>query len=283
MIINILIAIVYGTVEGICEWLPISSTGHLILLEEILPIELGEKYGEEFSEVFRATFDVVVQLAAVAAIPIIYRKDLFSLSNDAHKLRAKILVATLPAAIIGLLADALCEKIFGADLSSVLFRAEVVAIALIVYGILFILIERATAKRKNEYSDISFRKALAIGFFQSLALVPGTSRSGATILGARILKTEKNSAAEFSFFAAIPVICAASALKILDLARYMSTHRTPMPPDCTVFIAVASLTAFAVSVCSVKFLIEFIRRHSFAPFGVYRIALGLLVLAHKIL
>ena len=119
MIINILIAIVYGTVEGICEWLPISSTGHLILLEEILPIELGEKYGENFSEVFRATFDVVVQLAAVAAIPIIYRKDLFSLSNDAHKLRAKILVATLPAAIIGLLADALCEKIFGDRFSAV--------------------------------------------------------------------------------------------------------------------------------------------------------------------
>ena len=272
MLTDYIKALLLGIVEGITEWLPISSTGHLILLRPLLSLELDSSMS--------SLFDVVVQLGAVCAVPVIYRKKLFSRPKQTLALYLKLIFATIPAALIGLIADTLTEKLLGMSLDELLFKPGIVATALIVYGIIFIVAE--TLQRNSERSkiaaDISYGKALAIGCFQALALGPGTSRSGATILGARLLGTEKKSAAEFSFFAALPVISAASVLKISDLAKEVASGSLALPTDELKLLSVATLTAFAVSLVSIRFLTDFIKRHSFAPFGIYRILLGLAVL-----
>lgn len=272
MLTDYIKALLLGIVEGITEWLPISSTGHLILLRPLLSLELDSSMS--------SLFDVVVQLGAVCAVPVIYRKKLFSRSKQTLALYLKLIFATIPAALIGLIADTLTEKLLGMSLDELLFKPGIVATALIVYGIIFIVAEtwQRNSERSKIAADISYGKAFAIGCFQALALVPGTSRSGATILGARLLGTEKKSAAEFSFFAALPVISAASVLKISDLAKEVASGSLALPTDELKLLSVATLTAFAVSLISIRFLTDFIKRHSFAPFGIYRILLGLAVL-----
>lgn len=277
MLIEYLKAIVYGIVEGFTEWLPISSTGHLILLERILPLDVGDG---ELSAQYRTLFDVVIQLGAILAVLVIYRKRLMPTTHSARILWLRLAAATMPAAVIGLVADALCERYLGVSLDTLLFTPYVVASALVAYGILFILIERLTQNESDTLTDvekISYRRAFAIGCFQTLALIPGTSRSGATIIGARILKTSRSAAAEFSFFAAIPVICAASALKIFDFVKFTIEAKSAIPHDTILLLTLAGAVAFLVSLVCIKFLTDFIKRHSFALFGAYRIALGLAV------
>ncbi len=277
MITEYIKAIIFGIVEGITEWLPISSTGHLILLERFISLNVGEG---EIAEQYRTLFDVVIQLGAILAVPLLYRKKLMPSTRKARSLWCKLALATLPAAIIGFLADALCEHFLGVDLDYLLFRPQIVASALIVYGMLFIIVERLTKNAPDSLSDvgaISYRRAFAIGCFQSLALVPGTSRSGATILGARVLRTGRSASAEFSFFAAVPVICAASALKIYDFCKFSIETKTAIPLDMASLLMLAGAVAFSVSLICIRFLTDFIKRHSFALFGVYRIILGVLV------
>ncbi|MBP3315542.1 MAG: undecaprenyl-diphosphate phosphatase [Clostridia bacterium] len=270
-------AIILGIVEGITEWLPISSTGHLILLGRLLDLSF-EGADAELSQLLRSSFDVVIQSGAILAVVVLYLKRLL----HAHiSLYLKLAIATLPAGVVGILADKICEKYLGQSLDSLLFKPHVVAAALICYGILFILVERLMKSRVDTVSDvnaISFTQAFAIGCFQALAVIPGTSRSGSTVLGARILGIGRSAAAEFSFFAAIPVIVAASALKIYELADYTAERSVALPPSVIPIFALAGAVAFAVSMISIKFLTEFIKRHSFAPFGIYRILLGVIVL-----
>ena len=270
-------AIILGIVEGLTEWLPISSTGHLILLGRLLDLSF-EGADAELSQLLRSSFDVVIQSGAILAVLVIYLKRLL----HAHiSLYFKLAIATLPAGVVGILADKICEKCLGQSLDSLLFKPHVVAAALICYGILFILVEHLMKSRVDTVSDvnaISFTQAFAIGCFQALAVIPGTSRSGSTVLGARILGIGRSAAAEFSFFAAIPVIVAASALKIYELADYTAERSVALPPSVIPIFALAGAVAFAVSLVAIKFLTEFIKRHSFAPFGIYRILLGVLVL-----
>jgi undecaprenyl-diphosphatase len=270
-------AIILGIAEGITEWLPISSTGHLILFGELLSLSF-EGTDAELSELLRSSFDVVIQSGAILAVLVLYLKRLW---RAPMSLYLKLAIATIPAGLCGILADKICEKWLGQNLDSLLFTPRVVAAALIGYGILFILVERlmkSRADRVSAVNAISFTQALAIGCFQALAIVPGTSRSGATMLGARILGVSRSAAAEFSFFAAIPVIFAASALKIYELADYTVERSVALPPSVIPTFALSGAVAFAVSMISIKFLTEFIKKHSFAPFGIYRILLGALVL-----
>ncbi len=264
-------ALLLGIVEGITEWLPISSTGHLILLQPIISLGLDSSMS--------SLFDVVVQLGAICAVPVVYRKKLFYRSKQTRELYLKLILATVPAALAGFVADALCQKLFGKSLDELLFRPSIVAAALIFYGIVFIAAEALQRKGTRVYErDISYRKSLGIGCFQALALLPGTSRSGATILGARLLGTERESAAEFSFFAALPIISAASALKLFDFGKEIASGSLALPTKELNLLIIATLSAFAVSLISIRFLTDFIKRHSFAPFGIYRILLGLAVL-----
>ena len=270
-------AIILGIVEGVTEWLPISSTGHLILLGRLLNLSF-EGADAELAQLLRSSFDVVIQSGAILAVLVIYLKRLL----HAHiSLYLKLAIATMPAGVVGILADKICEKCLGQSLDSLLFKPRVVAAALIGYGILFILVEHLMKSRTDKVSDVNairLGQAFAIGCFQALAVIPGTSRSGSTVLGARILGIGRSAAAEFSFFAAIPVIVAASALKIYELASYTAEHSVALPPSVIPIFALSGAVAFAVSLVSIKFLTEFIKKYSFAPFGIYRILLGVLVL-----
>ena len=270
-------AIILGIVEGVTEWLPISSTGHLILLGRLLNLSF-EGADAELAQLLQSSFDVVIQSGAILAVLVISQKRLW---RAPMSLYLKLAIATLPAGVIGILADKICEKCLGQSLDSLLFKPRVVAAALIGYGILFILVERFMKSRTDKVSDVNairLGQAFAIGCFQALAVIPGTSRSGSTVLGARILGIGRSAAAEFSFFAAIPVIVAASALKIYELSSYTAEHSVALPPSVIPIFALSGAVAFAVSLVSIKFLTEFIKRHSFAPFGIYRILLGVLVL-----
>ena len=275
MLINLLKAIIFGIVEGICEWLPISSTGHLILLGELISLDISAD--PEINLQFSAMFDVVIQLGAILAVVILYFNKLNPFKRENLPLWKKLILATLPAAIIGFGADILCEKRFGIDLDTLLFTPQIVATALIIYGIIFILVELLGKKEKDGIA-VTNTSSLAIGFFQALAIIPGTSRSGATILGARILGLNKKSAAEFSFFAAIPVILGASALKIFEFTDFVVTKNLTLTKSAYALLAVAFFTALLISLISIKLLLGFIRRHSFIPFGIYRILLGIAVL-----
>ena len=274
MLIEILKAIIFGIVEGICEWLPISSTGHLILLEELITLDISSN--AELNLQFRSMFDVVIQLGAILAVIILYFERLNPFKRKNLPLLGKLIIATLPAAIIGILADTLSEKLLGVDLDTLLFVPQTVAAALIIYGIIFILVEKLG--KQNGNSTIPCKSALAIGFFQALAIIPGTSRSGATILGARIIGLNKQSATEFSFFAAVPAILGASAIKLFDFSDFVITNNIKLSANAYIILAIAFFVAFLVSIISIKLLLGFIRKHSFIPFGIYRIILGITVL-----
>ena len=281
MLTDYLKAIALGIVEGITEWLPISSTGHLILLEELLSLDAPNRLGEKFAAQYSAMFSVVIQLGAILAVAVFYLKTLLPTTKDSRALWVKLALATLPAAFIGLLADALCERAFGKSLDFLLFCPEVVASALIIYGLLFIVVERLTRGKQSEVcsvTEINLPTALAIGCFQSLALIPGTSRSGATVLGARLLGIDRRAAAEFSFFAALPVIASASALKLVDFTRYARDSGVSIPSDALLLLLVSGIVAFLTSLLSIRFLTGFIKKHTFIPFGIYRIILGVAVL-----
>lgn len=273
-------AIILGIIEGITEWLPISSTGHLILADEF--IKLG------VSEAFMEMFEVVIQLGAIMAVVVLFWNKLwpFSLreSNSVQKivgkvgikknsfdLWVKIIIACLPAAVIGLLFDDYINAIF--------FRPEVVAAMLIIYGVAFIIIENINKNKEPKIASISaldYKTAVFIGVFQMLSMIPGTSRSGATILGAIILGLSRTAAAEFSFFLAVPVMFGASALKLLKFGFDFTGLEF-------IILVAGMLTAFIVSVIVIKFLLSFIRRNSFKSFGYYRIVLGIVVLAYFLL
>ena len=266
--IEILKAILFGIVEGITEWLPISSTGHMILLDELVKL----KVSGEFYEMFQ----VVIQLGAILAVILLFfhklnpfspKKDTVT-KNQTWQLWFKVVAAVLPSAVIGLVLDDWMDAHF--------YNYIVVAIALIVYGVAFLYLERGDkkpAKIENVY-DIDYRTALLIGAFQCLALIPGTSRSGSTILGAIILGVARPAGAEFSFFLAIPTMLGASALKLL---KFMLSGATATGTEIAL-LAIGCVVSFVVSLLVIRGLMEYVRKHSFASFGIYRIVLGVIVL-----
>lgn len=269
--LEILKSILYGIVEGITEWLPVSSTGHLIILDEVLPL----KVSEEFSEMFT----VVIQLGAILAVLLLFFHKLnpFSPKKDEKQkaktwnLWFKVVVAALPSAVLGLLLDDWMDEH--------LYNHVVVAITLIGYGVAIMYIEnrnRGKAPRVKTVYGLSYKDALLIGAFQCLALIPGTSRSGSTILGAMMLGVGRSAGSEFSFFLAIPTMVGASLLKVVKfIGDGISIGGTEIA-----ILLVGCVVAFFVSLLVVNALMEYVRKHSFAVFGVYRIALGILVLLY---
>ncbi|WP_423739208.1 undecaprenyl-diphosphate phosphatase [Clostridium thermarum] len=264
--IEILKSIILGIVQGITEWLPVSSTGHLILVEDFMPFNL--------SDGFKEAFFVVIQLGSILAVILLFFRKLnpFDSSKRAEQrkdtlvLWTKIAVATVPAGIIGFLFDDMIED--------ALYNPTTVALTLIGYGIIFIIIENWNHKPKiNELSELSYKTAICIGLFQVLALIPGTSRSGSTIIGAVLLGTSRYIAAEFSFFLALPIMLAASGYKLLKVGMTFN-------PTEWAALGAGSLVAFLVSVFAIKFLMDYIKKHDFKVFGYYRIILGAIVLAY---
>lgn len=266
--VEILKTILIGIVEGITEWLPISSTGHMILVEEWIKLNMTD----QFMEMFR----VVIQLGAILAVVVLFFNKLnpFALSKskeekvDTWNIWFKVIIGVLPAAIIGLL--------FDDWLNDKLYNYITVAIMLIVYGVLFIVIENRNNDRKpiiNSIKDLSYKTALFIGMFQVLSLIPGTSRSGVTILGAILLGTSRFVAAEFSFFLSIPVMFGASFLKLVKFGLDFNSTEI-------VILLVGMVTAFVVSIIAIKFLLTYIKKHDFKVFGWYRIGLGVLVILY---
>ena len=285
--IEFLKAIVYGIVEGITEWLPVSSTGHLILLEDVLSFSFctDDVFMVEFYEMFQ----VVIQLGAILAVVVLFWHTLWPFSRRAStderkatwRLWGRVLVASVPAAIVGLGVDKILEAQTGKDMDGWLYNSVVVAIALIVYGVAFILIEKLrknTTPRIERVEDITLPTALCIGAFQALSLIPGTSRSGSTILGSMMLGLSRATAAEFSFFMAIPAMAGASAIKALGFVKYVLETGTSVPAMAYLTLALGCLVSFAVSLAAIRFLTDFVKRHTFSAFGIYRIALGALVL-----
>lgn len=277
-IFEIIKTVILGIVEGITEWLPISSTGHMILVDEFMQL----KVRPEFMDIFL----VVIQLGAILAVVILFWNKLWPFRFkrqagetfvDADKilLWVKILIASIPAAIIGLAFDDQIDEMLTGDA-----RAFVVAGALIVYGILFIIIENL--KKKETLTDLnkmSYKKALYIGLIQCLSLVPGTSRSGSTILGASLLGTSRTVAAEFSFFLGIPAMFGASAIKLLKFFADGLSFTT----DEIIILLVGCVVSFVVSILAIKFLVSYIKKHDFKVFGVYRIILGIAVILYFVL
>ena len=291
--IEIIKAFIFGVVEGITEWLPVSSTGHLILLDEFLKLKVAPELGAAFAEEYMSMFEVVIQLGAILAVVVMFFGKLnpFAPSKSALEkkgtwnLWGKVVVASVPAALIGIVGDKLLEKATGKDIDGWIYNAVTVAVALIVYGILFILVEKwqsGKSVKVDSVDGISYSQAIAVGCFQTLSIVPGTSRSGSTILGARAIGISRSAAAEFSFFMGIPAMCGASLLKGYGFFDYVSESGVNVPALAWIVLAVASVVAFAVSMVAIKFLMEFVKKHSFAPFGVYRIILGALVLLYFI-
>ncbi|MBQ9084405.1 MAG: undecaprenyl-diphosphate phosphatase [Clostridia bacterium] len=288
---EILKAILFGIVEGITEWLPVSSTGHIILLDEFLRLNVAPELGATFAEEYMSMFEVVIQLGAILAVVVIFfnRLNPFSPSKTQNEKREtwalwlKVLIASIPAAVVGIVVDKLVESISGKDIDGWLYNFVVVAIALIVYGILFIIIEktqRDKLPRVENTSDISYCQSLLIGVFQMLAIIPGTSRSGSTILGARTLGISRTAAAEFSFFMGIPAMLGASLLKGYGFFDYVIESGVSVPALGWVVLLVATAISFAVSMLVIRFLMDFVKRHDFVPFGIYRIALGALLLIY---
>lgn len=290
MFVEILKSILFGIVEGITEWLPVSSTGHLILLGEFLSLDTAPELGRQFAEEYSAMFDVVIQLGAILAVAVIYFTKLnpFVKSKDSYQRRGtwslwgKVVLASVPAALIGVVGDKILEKVTGKDIDAWIFNWKVVAAALIIYGVLFILVEKLHKKQAsaNNVDDITVSQAVIIGCFQALSIVPGTSRSGSTILGARMIGVSRPAAAEFSFFLGIPAIAGAALIKGMGFIKYASEVNVSVPATSVVALIVATAVSFAVSMLVVRFLVDFVKRHSFIPFGIYRIALGLLVILY---
>ena len=275
MFLEILKAIVFGIVEGITEWLPVSSTGHLILLNEFLTLNV--------SEAFLEMFDVVIQLGAIFAVLVLFFHKLnpFSLKKSPDEKRgtwllwSKVIVAVIPSAVLGLAFDDWFDEHF--------YNYIVVALMLIVYGVAFLWVEEKHNKnvtpRVTDVAAIDWKTALAIGAFQCLALVPGTSRSGATILGSILLGVSRGAASEFSFFLAIPTMLGASALKALG---FFMDGNAATSTEIVVLIT-GMVVSFVVSLVVIRGLMEYVRRHSFSAFGIYRIVLGALVLLYAFL
>ncbi len=278
--IQIITAVIYGIVEGITEWLPVSSTGHLILLDEFLSFDLASDAA--FTDAFCEMFEVVIQLGAILAVVVTYFSRLWPFkpekieSKRAWKLWSRVLVASVPAAIAGILLDKVIEKLSGKDIDGWLYNAPVVVGALIIYGILFILIEKLNKRkaRIESVDDIGWGQAFAIGVFQMLAIIPGTSRSGSTILGSMLIGLSRTAAAEFSFFMAIPAMAGASMIKALGFFEYVAESGVSVPGIAWIVLGVGCAVAFGVSMVSIKFLTDFVKKHSFIPFGIYRILLG---------
>ncbi len=271
MVTEILKAIFFGIVEGITEWLPISSTGHMILLNEFVKLQVSDE--------FYKLFEVVIQLGAILAVILLFFHKLnpFSPSKSAPQKRNtwrlwfKVVLAVIPSAVIGLPLDDWMDAHF--------YNYVVVAITLIVYGIAFLFVERENSKRRayaNSVYDIDLKTALLIGCFQCLSLIPGTSRSGSTILGAIILGVGRAAGAEFSFFLAIPTMLGASVLK---LVKFLLSGVSATGAEWAI-LAVGCVVSFVISLLVIKGLMEYVRKHSFAVFGVYRIILGVLVLGY---
>ena len=278
--IEIIKAILFGIIEGITEWLPISSTGHMTLLNQFISLQVGPV---DFATEFYKMFEVVIQLGAILAVILVFFRKLnpFAPSkserekNDTWLMWLKVVVAIIPSGLIGLLLDDVIGHYLG--------HYAVVALMLIVYGVAFIWIE----KRKHavvkvaSIKAISWRAALLVGAFQALSLIPGTSRSGATILGAMLLGFSRAVASEFSFFMAIPTMAGASLIRGLKFVEFALEYdgEAPWLLACVV-LAAAFATAFGVSLAAIKFLMDFVKRHTFTAFGIYRIALGALVLLY---
>lgn len=271
---EILKAFFIGVVQGITEWLPISSTGHMILFDEFVKLNVSA----EFMEMFR----VVIQLGSILAVVVIYfgrlnpwnPKKSIAEKRETWQLWLKIVIAAIPAGIVGVLFDDLLDKY--------LYNYVVVAATLIIYGIVFIVIERLGKNRVYRVTvaeGLDNKTALKIGCFQMLSLIPGTSRSGSTIIGSMCVGVSRTAAAEFSFFLAIPVMFGASLLKI---AKYIAGGAAAFTSIEIMTMAVGVLTAFVVSLVSLKFLVGFVRRHSFEVFGWYRIILGAAVIVYFI-
>ena len=287
VVIELLKAILYGIVEGITEWLPISSTGHLILVEDWLPFAFSND--PVFLDEFWEMFGVVIQLGAILAVVVLFWSRLvpFGKGKTADEKRTtwrlwgRVLVASVPAALVGIVGDKLLETFTGKDIDGWAYNSVVVAAALIVYGIAFIVIEHKNKQKTPNVSqteEISIKNALTIGAFQALSIIPGTSRSGSTILGSMLVGISRTAAAEFSFFMAIPVMVGASGIKALDFLSYVSESGTEVPILAWVVLLLGCAVSFAVSMAAIRFLMDFVKKHSFAPFGIYRIALGALVL-----
>ena len=269
--IEILKAILFGIVEGITEWLPVSSTGHIILLDEFIFLKGSEE--------FKSMFDVVIQLGAIIAVVVLFFQKLNPFAknkNERQKLMTwslwfKVLVAIIPSGLVGVLFDDWMD--------THLHNGIVVALMLIIYGVAFILVERRNKNiqpRIKGVYGIDLKTALLIGAFQCLSLVPGTSRSGSTILGAILLGVSRSGGAEFSFFMAIPTMVGASAIKLL---KFMMSGVGASGMEITVLL-VGCVVSFIVSLLVIKALMEYVRKHSFASFGYYRIGLGAVVLIY---
>lgn len=273
-IFEFLKAVLFGIVEGVTEWLPVSSTGHMILLDEFVKL----KVSPEFYEMFQ----VVIQLGAILAVILLFfhklnpftRKKTEIERKNTWQLWFKVVVAVIPSAVIGVLLDDWMD--------AHLYNYVVVALALVVYGVAFILMERR--QRKTQIDDvyaIDYKTALLIGAFQCLSLIPGTSRSGSTILGAIILGVGRSAGAEFSFFLAIPTMLGASALKLLKYVKEIGEGVAASPTGMELSVlAIGSAVSFIVSMLVIRALMEYVRKHSFSAFGIYRIVLGVLVLGY---
>lgn len=270
IILEILKSIIYGIIQGITEWLPISSTGHLILVHTVLPMHIYEDavMNQEFWEMYK----VVIQFGSILAVVLLYFERLNPFSRrksgvekrETWDLWFKIVIATIPAGILGFLFD----DIIDATLSTPI----VVAIALIVYGVLFIWLEWHKKKvRISSLKDMDYLTALKIGSFQALALIPGTSRSGSTILGSTLVGASRNTATEFSFFMAIPVMLGASVLKLIKMD-------TSFTAGGIIVLLVGMVVSFVVSVVVIRTFLRYIRKHDFRLFGAYRIVLGIIIL-----
>lgn len=271
--LELLKAVLFGIVEGVTEWLPISSTGHLILLNEFINLQVTEE--------FQSMFDVVIQLGAILAVIVLFFRKLnpFDPGKDAAakgktwNLWFKVVAAIIPSGVVGVLFDDWMDEH--------LHNATVVAIALIVYGVAFLLVERRNSAggrylAKGDVYDLSWGTAMMIGLFQCLSLVPGTSRSGSTILGGILFGAPRAVAAEFSFFMAIPTMVGASGIKLL---KFLLSGVGITGLEIGI-LAVGCVVSFLVSLLVIRGLMDYVRKHSFAPFGVYRIILGAAVLAY---
>jgi len=268
MLVDIIQTIILGIIQGITEWLPISSTGHMILFNEFLKLNVSDE--------FMTMFLVVIQFGSILAVVTLFFKNLFPWgfnktkeeTKETFSLWFKILVACIPAGIIGVLFDDLIDEIF--------FNPWVVAIALIFYGVLFIIIETVQKGKKPKVDDvkaITYKIAFLIGMFQVLALVPGTSRSGATIIGGLILGLDRTTAASYTFYLAVPIMFGASFLRMLGFGFSFTNNEL-------IILLVGTITAYIVSIIAIRFLLKFVKKNDFKVFGYYRIALGLLVIAY---
>lgn len=271
---EIIKAIIFGIVEGITEWLPISSTGHMILLNELINLDVSHEFYE--------LFEVVIQLGAILAVIVLYFRTLWPWgfnkskkeSKDTLNLWLKIIIACIPAGVIGVLFNDLLDKY--------LYNSIVVSIALIVYGIIFIIMENKNigSKETKSLNDISYKQAFKVGLFQVLALIPGTSRSGSTIIGGLLSGMDRKTIADFTFILAIPIMFGASLLKLVKYIKNVGFVFSSMELS---ILLVGSIVAFIVSIFAIKFLINYIKKNNFKVFGYYRIVLGIVVIIYFVI